>query len=187
MAMSMLDNVKQPETRASDVLGASSVEWEEMIRQRGSYEAALRIIGAYLETHNFLHASIVEGVDGFEIRHERSATDATLESRHVGYSELTTLDRELKKKRRPFGLGLRRGGHRYEDTLRALGHELDAARAYSLLVDEVDDGFLVTYQFLKPSQSFLVRKRMVFLDIDSVERVLDDAHDRRESFSLLAG
>jgi hypothetical protein len=184
--MSISENPNQRETRPTDVLETASGEWEEMVRQRGTYEGALRTIGAYLEVVGAHHVSIVEAVDGFDIRHEQSDRNTDLELRHVGYREISALDRERRKERRPFGLGARRGKRRYGDTLRALGHELDVAKAYSLLVDEVDDGFLVTYQYLRPSQGFLVRKRMVFLDTDSVARVLDDAGGRREGFSLLA-
>jgi hypothetical protein len=183
----MLDDVKQVEPNASEVLGASSVEWEEMLRQRGAYEESLRTIGAYLDASHAFQASVIEGVDGFHIRHEQSEHQSDEVTRHVGYAELVSLDHVLKRKKRPFGLGIKRTTHRYENTLRALGRELDAAKAYSLLIDEVDQGFLVTYQYLKPSQGFLVRKRMVFLDVDSIERVLEDAYDRRGSLSLLAG
>jgi hypothetical protein len=178
--MTTRDDTEQ-ETHASDLLGAASQAWEELLRQRGSYQASLRTIGVQLDANHAFHANVVEVLDGFQVRHERSSHDRELVSRHVGYAEVISLANELEPKHWRWGLGSgeKHGVGRYEVTLRALGIELDAAHAYSLLIDEVDDGFLVTYQYLKPSQGFMVRKRMIFLDVDSVERVLAVGRNRR--------
>jgi hypothetical protein len=71
---------------------------------------------------------------------------------------------------------------------RALGFELDALDAYSILVDELEDGFLVTYH-LNPHESYMLRKHMVILRRNEMFQVLSAADARRHTHpaELLAG
>ena len=101
---------------------------------------------------------------------------------------------ERKRKRRPFHLGHQEEpvGTGYENILRALGYELDQVEAYSLLIDELDEGLVVTYQYLRPTEGFSARKRMVILGAEALQSVVEDARSRREQrklgiLNLLAG
>jgi hypothetical protein len=160
------------------MLAPTSEQWESLVRQRGPYQEALRSIGAFLDNRHAFHANVIEVLDGFTVRYQRSDLHSELISEHLGYVQLQA-PADIKHRRRGLPFGGRKPERRYEDILRALGFELDEAQAYSLLIDEIDEGFLVTYQYLKPSQGVMVRKRMVFLDSNSVVQVLDDAHGRR--------
>jgi hypothetical protein len=67
----------------------------------------------------------------------------------------------------------------YENFLRALGYELDRTQAYTITIDEMDDGLVLTYLFIDARQSFLPHKRMIFLAPKELETVKQDAVQRR--------
>lgn len=195
--MSFLEEAAQETNTNIHSVMSTSQQWDEMQRNRESYQASLRMIGAFLDENDARNAHIMETVDGFTIRYQRVHEGMKLYTHKVKYADVLKLTAEVerKRKRNLFGFGSRQPDPttgRYENTLRALGYELDTAQAYSLLIDEVDEGFLVTYQYLNPTQGFMVRKRMVFLNLHSIEHVLSDAYARRQDsrrglLTLLAG
>jgi len=59
-------------------------------------------------------------------------------------------------------------------------------------VDELEDGFLVTYQFLNPHESYMLRKHMMIRRRNEMFQVLSPADARRQAHKhslreLLAG
>jgi hypothetical protein len=156
----------------------------ELTRERVPYQYALRALGAYLDERRANSINLLEAEGGFAVRYQpqRNLPDTVLV--RVEYPELKELSAELERRRRrksfPFGSKESAGPNSYENVLRALGYELDEVQAYSILIDEIDDGMVITYQYLSPHEGFNARKRMVILGSDAMQAVLQDAEARRE-------
>jgi hypothetical protein len=67
----------------------------------------------------------------------------------------------------------------YQDLFRAIGYELVDAGAYSIILDELDDGFLLTYQYYNPESGFMLHKRQIQLKRDDTRLILSVAIGRR--------
>jgi hypothetical protein len=158
-------------------------------RPRMSYQRMLRAIGAYLDGEDPDRFRLVEVLDGFEVVLERGGQRAELEEIHFSYDTLTEQAESLMRRRKL--LGSRHGGgwalasSGRQDFLRALGYELDDSRARFILIDEAEDGMLVTYSYLDPAQGFQWRKHMVVLKRDHIQSVLQSAYGRRHRRRLL--
>jgi hypothetical protein len=166
----------------------------EHLERRITYQSALRAVGAYLDEHGARRINLLESGDGFAVRYQpqRDTPDSVLVL--LSTDKLLDLSAQPERKRRrgPFGLSTSIEHGAYENVLRALGFELDQVHAYSILVDEIDEGMVVTYQYLKPAEGFNARKRMVILGAAAMQSVLNDAKSRREQrergdLALLAG
>lgn len=162
--------------------------------EKPSYQELLRCVGQFFDAHEASRIHVLEVIDGFSVRYQTGDTPDSTRTAHLTETALARTGRDLETRRRrlSFHFGRRAEEADYEDILRALGYELDVVRAYSLLIDELDDGIVVTYQFLKPTEGFNVRKRMVILGQEAMRSVVADAHHRREQRSkgvltLLAG
>lgn len=68
---------------------------------------------------------------------------------------------------------------KYQDILRTVGWELDQVGARGILLDEHDDGMLVTFQFLVPADGFLPHKTAWHLTSGQRQVFLDRAYRRR--------
>jgi len=166
-----------------------------MNETRRAYQTSLRAIGAYLDQRPAGTVRVIEVPEGFEVHWLGSAADHHLQWVHLPVDELLQWGEELKRKktRRAFRSHAPiTEDHSYENVFRALGFELDTLEAYSILVDELEDGFLVTYQFLNPHESYMLRKHMVILRRNEMFEVLSAADARRQSHThtlreLLAG
>ena len=146
---------------------------------RGSYQVMLRAVGAHLDQQEAERVRLIEDRDAFIAFHyhtggtarvERFPFDGLLSS---GAARPRTRWSRQRSHLSPIGMS------GYEDVFRALGYELDEARAEALLVDELADGFLVTYQYLNPTESYLVRKQMAVLGADQLGTMLQAARSRR--------
>lgn len=162
------------------------------LQDRVPYQTTLRVLGSFLDEERARRINLMEVADGFAARyqHDRDNPDSILA--RFTFPEISKLERDLAGRRR--GRFNRSGSTQsaYENILRALGYELDDAGAYSILVDEIDEGMVVTYQYLKPTEGFNARKRMVIMGAEAMQSVLDAAHARREQrlagiLTLLAG
>lgn len=166
-----------------------------MNETRRAYQTSMRAIGAYLDQKPPGRVRVIEVPEGFEVHWLGSAADHHLQWVHLPVDQLLQWGEELKRKktRRVFRSHAPiTEDHSYENVFRALGFELDALDAYSILVDELEDGFLVTYQFLNPHESYMLRKHMVILRRNEMFQVLSAADARRQSRThtlreLLAG
>jgi len=67
----------------------------------------------------------------------------------------------------------------HQDLFRSLGYELDEASAQGVLIDELEDGVLLTYRYLDSAASSW-KKRMRVLTREDIQTILDDALERRE-------
>jgi hypothetical protein len=63
--------------------------------------------------------------------------------------------------------------------LGAVGHDLDASRAASILLDELPESLMITYEYDDPRRGYVLRKRMALAGPRDRERLLHDAHGRR--------
>jgi hypothetical protein len=173
-------------SRSADMLSAASQEWEEHHRERVPYQITLRGVGGYLDDHHAQRASVLELIDGFSVSYYGSPSDPDMVEARLAYEDLLILDaEESKRQRKPSLFGRKAEPGSYKDVFRALGYELEVAKAYSLLIDQTDDGLLVTYQYLNPSQGSMVRKRMAILSSESIEQVVRDARSRRVGGGIL--
>jgi hypothetical protein len=155
--------------------------------ERVPYQAALRALGAFLDERGASSINLLEAESGFAVRYQAHSGSPDTTLVRLDGEELLSLSSELERRRRR-GRGFFFGGGKeqpeenrtYENILRALGYELDQVQAYSILVDEIDDGMVVTYQYLNPREGFNARKRMVILGGEAMRNVLEDAQSRRE-------
>jgi hypothetical protein len=142
------------------------------------YQWFLRVIGRYLDTHGARTVAIMEGPGEFMVAYACEPASPELIEIHFSSVQLQTLEDELivaHRRRSSPAPG------RYEDFLRAVGFELERQRAYNILIAELEDGFLVTYQYLNPAQGYMVRKHMSVLHAADGEQLLVEARGRRTS------
>ena len=148
------------------------------------YWASLRAVGAYLDERHAHNVNVLENERGFNVRYareEHQIADEFADLQHTHLGSLT-YEQDRKKRRRGFTFGRsheERAGY-YENRLRAIGHELDSVGAYSIRLEELEEGWLLTYQYLRPTEGFNARKRMVILGIQEIQSILDDAVERRD-------
>jgi hypothetical protein len=137
----------------------------------------LRLLGSELDARGAQFISIIETPTGISMRYlPPDGGDAVAE--HYTYREIAeaTPRKEtfLGRKRRP------NGAASYEDFLRALGHELNEALAASILIDEIENGFVVTYQAHDMKESGLLpRKKIVIMGPEELQLLMDEAYARR--------
>jgi hypothetical protein len=151
--------------------------------QELSYQRLLRAIGAYLDHEPIGRFRLIEMPDGFTVITERGTAKPQLQDLHFERATLAEQADQLVRGRNVFG-----GRHRYEwplcragheDFLRALGFELDDSEARAVSLDELEDGVVVTYSYLDPTQGYSWRKRFVLLRAIDIEEIMKAAHSRR--------
>jgi hypothetical protein len=159
------------------------------VEEKVSYQPTLRAVGKYLDERSSCRLNVLELPDGYLVRYQGS--DEAPDQIAVNFSWAQLLgqgemleERRTKEDRRLFSSARNdsapsRPGEGYENFLRALGYELDRSQAYTITLDEVDDGMVLTYLFIDARQSFLPHKRMVFLTPKELDTVKQDALDRR--------
>lgn len=125
----------------------------------------------------------METPTGFEVQY---LTD----SRHSETGHLTFSFNELAAQarggrlqpllRHPMGgKRAKHGKPTYQNFFRALGYELEDAGAYVILLDELEEGYLLTYQFYNPDSGFLLHKHRVALHADEAGEIVNVASMRR--------
>ncbi|HLJ66812.1 MAG TPA: hypothetical protein VKX16_05585 [Chloroflexota bacterium] len=176
-----------------ELLGEASREWQQARAERAPYEQLLRAAGRYFDQQQARQITLIEGPSSFHLRHATEGAEPSWSAVEKRFDELVPPFVGSPHAPRRRLLSLRFGRAKvappderepgrvgdYEDTLRALGHELDDGKCYNLLMDEVDDGFLVTYQYLNPAEGFAMRKAMYFLDPAAIDRMRQTARERR--------
>lgn len=151
--------------------------------QQPSYQFYLRTVGAWLDSQEPGRFRIIEGPDSFTVILEHGEEKPQI--REVEWSRATLAEQsdKLSRTRTPLGGGFR--GTWFlsptgrQDFLRALGFELDDAGAHGLLVDEFNEGMLVTYSYLDPGQGYQWRKHMVVLGPSEIQEIVNTARGRR--------
>jgi hypothetical protein len=159
------------------------------VEEKASYQVTLRAVGKFLDERPAFRVNLIETPDGFAIRYQADANDPAPTAAGFTWEHLLDQDGSLLKRRQHDDRKRSTGRDRepsltqprdgYEDFLRALGYELDRTEAYTITLDEMDDGIVLTYLFVDARTSFLPHKRMVFLTPKEVETVKHDAVHRR--------
>jgi hypothetical protein len=143
-----------------------------------SYETALQAIGAYLDARCATEFKLLETPRGFAVRFAGRGSQQEFQSAFFRFADLHSSGIEIDvfhKLRHTLGPEDRQ----YRHLLGAIGHDLDEARAVSILIDELPDSFLITYEFDDPRRGYVLRKRMAIAGPKDRERLLHDAHHRR--------
>jgi hypothetical protein len=151
-----------------------------------NYQWKLRALGAFLDTQTASHISLIETRNGFATRYyqHRGATEPTFVL--VEEPQLRAITEALRQRRvlttRPgepeLGGPLSSQG-RYQDFFRALGWELDDLSAGAILLDEQENGVLVTYAFRDPANPEIWSKRSASLGTIEREEIIKAAYGRR--------
>ena len=155
-----------------------------MIPDLNTYQWLLRAIGAYLDEEPSCRISLAEVSDGFLVRLQRALHK--LEPRVEHFKRETLLEQleALRGSHRPATQTRHHGiwssfpnGH--QDFFRALGYELDQSQARGILIDELEDGIVVTYSAPAENDGSVDKKRMIYLGLSDIETILNAAFERR--------
>jgi hypothetical protein len=143
-----------------------------------SYQALLRVIGAWLDDDCATGATLVETPDGWAVRYgfERHSPPALLKQ----FSDAALKDlNAIRKQRRNSDPNTRSRAGRHEDLFRTIGFELDAVGASNVLIDHIGPDLLVTFEAQHPAQGFSWRKEMLVVGSDVGDGLLQQARQRR--------
>lgn len=147
------------------------------------YQSVMRVIGRDLDRLQATYVRLIELPTGFAVQYVTPKSETTIVTVEFTMSELMAraepgllqpLLRRPVGPRRTFS-----GKPTYQNLFRALGYELEDAGAYSILLDELDDGFLLTYQFYNPESGFMLHKHRVALHADEAGKIVNVASMRR--------
>jgi hypothetical protein len=144
----------------------------------------LRVIGLDLDHRHASRVRLMETPSGFSVQYFEDSQADAIASLNYTHAELNARARGGRIQpllRHPIGGGKRfkQGRPTYQDFFRALGYELEDAGAYSILLDEIDDGYLLTYQFYNPESGFMLHKHRVALHADAAGEIVNVASMRR--------
>lgn len=151
------------------------------VGHRDTYQWLLRALGAHLDQQPSCRISLVELPDGFLVRLQRVLHKFEPEivrfDRDTLHEQLDQLFAQHKPAARTFHQGVWSAfpnGH--ADFFRALGYELDQESARNVMLDELEDGMVVTYS--RPEGDGW-EKRVVLLERSDIESILNAAFERR--------
>jgi hypothetical protein len=142
------------------------------------YESALQAVGAYLDSQCATEFNLLETPEGFAVRYEVRGAQPEIRAAFFKFCDLhrSGLDVDLLRKvRHPLGSSDRQ----YRHLLGAIGHDLDSSHAVSILLDELPEAILITYEYDDPQRGYVLRKRMALVGPRDRERLMHDAHKRR--------
>lgn len=147
-----------------------------------SYQWLLRALGTYLDEEPSCRITVAEVPGGFMVRLQRALHKPEPEVLKFDRDTLRQHLEQIQQRRKPSGPKHHQGvwaafpnGH--ADFFRALGYELDQERAHSVLIDELEDGVVVSYS-IPDGEGW--RKKMVTLSVEHIEQILNEAFNRRK-------
>lgn len=150
-----------------------------------TYQSLLRALGSSLDEEPSCRITLVETSDGFLVRLQRALHHLDPQIVQFTREELRKKFEDLVRLRRWPNRAHHQGiwttlpnGH--QDFFRALGYELDQVHARCILIDEVEDGIVVTYSYPDDKSSGAWGKRLVKLDLKEIEHILNTAFERRK-------
>jgi hypothetical protein len=156
------------------------------VASKNMYQWMLRALGAYLDEEPSCRISMTEVPDGFLVRLQRALHRLEPQVLHFKRESLKEQLDQLMRAKRPGGPRSHHQGvwshfpNGHQDFLRALGYELDQASAHSIFIDELEDGFVVTYSCPETPESQKWTKKMVLLGLEDIETILNAAFERRK-------
>jgi len=152
--------------------------------RENTYQWLLRSLGAYLDREPSCRISLAEVNDGFLVRLQRALHKLDPQVEHLKRETLVEQLQELMM-RKPAAPRVRHQGiwsrfpNGHQDFFRALGYELDQSSARGILVEELEDGLVVTYSYPEEDGGTHWKKRMVVLGLEEIEAILNAAFERR--------
>jgi hypothetical protein len=155
------------------------------ISNKNMYQWMLRALGAYLDEEPSCRISLTEVPDGFLVRLQRALHRLEPQVLHFKRDTLKEQLDQLMQSKRPTAARAHHQGvwshfpNGHQDFLRALGYELDQAQAHSIFIDELEDGFVVTYSCPETPGASKWTKKMVLLGLEDIETILNAAFERR--------
>ena len=155
-----------------------------------TYQWMLRALGDFLDEEPSCRITLAEVPDGFLVRVHRSLHKMEPKLFHFNRDTLAEQLEELKRQRKtpltrvhhPGIWSMLPNGH--QDFFRALGFELDAAAANAILIEELEDGLVLSYSCVDPDTGDW-RKRMLVLGLPEMEEILNAAFERRKKPSTI--
>lgn len=150
-----------------------------------TYQWLLRAVGSFLDEEPSCRISMAEVSDGFIVRIQRALHRMDPQVEHFKRENLEEQLDRLFKRGKPIAKAHHQGiwasfpnGH--ADFFRALGYELDTARASNIVLDELEDGLVLTYTYPVDDEGKTWNKRVVRLGLDEIETILNAAFERRQ-------
>jgi hypothetical protein len=139
------------------------------------YERELRVLGARLDDDACRQVRFLEVGDGFLVSSEQNLvpgepTDSLVKHDDLRRGKIGDLHPGRRGHRDP-------SRPRYKDVLGALGQQLERDRAYTLLFDEVDDSFVVTYQFCNAEMDYMLHKKHLIVERKDVPNLIRAAKE----------
>lgn len=135
--------------------------WAPM-RDDVPYGNVLRELGDLLDRREARDVCLLETPNGISTRYRLPGEDR-LSWEHFPYADIEKL---MLRRERKFRLVGRKGAHshdRYRSLFQGLGHELERIYASAILVDEGEDSFTVTFEYVDSRQSYASLKGFVEL------------------------
>jgi hypothetical protein len=151
--------------------------------RENTYQWMLRALGTYLDEQPSCRISLAEVSDGFVVRLQRALHKLEPQVEHFKRDTLVEqLHNLMVQKRQP---AARHQGiwsnfpNGHQDFFRALGYELDESGARGILIDELEDGIILTYKHPEETNGSGWKKRMMILSLEDIEAILNAAFERR--------
>jgi hypothetical protein len=162
---------------------------DQVPRDRPPYQLLLRSLGAVLDADPPRRFSLIEVEDGFEIVLEQEG--GRLQRDHVTRDKLKRIledpNEAPKRPSRRDHSTWSTGASTRQDSLRALGYELDDVEATNIMLDDLGDSVLLTYSFVDPAQGYIWQKRMLVLKPEQMAEIVETARGRRQRRKRLLG
>jgi hypothetical protein len=161
---------------------------DRSVEEKVPYQSTLRQIGRYLDEHPSRHFNLLELPDGYAVRYEIDDSRMNIEATFFTWEMIFDMEGEALPRReaqkgirlgRNTGAYLERAPNGYEEFLRSLGYELDTTGAYTIALDELDAGIVITYLFIDARTSYVPQKQSLYLSPEETDRVMGDAFSRR--------
>lgn len=146
-------------------------------RTAPSYEVSLRAIGSYLDRQDARNVHVLEAPTGFLVRFENRGDDVRGELVCFDYKDVRPSGPEVDWLR---NIKLPSGRSRsYEVLLKAVGRQLDEIQAACILLDELPESLMISYEFDDPTRGFFLRKRMALANERDLEQLVKEVRSHR--------
>lgn len=161
---------------------------EQETNPAATYQTMLRSVGRHLDEEPSCRITLVEVPDGFLVRLQRTVYKLEPRVQHFKREDLLQDSTQFVRSEKPIGVRQRHQGiwshfpNGHQDFMRALGYELDVAGASSIVIDELEDGVVLTYTRRTSSEKEW-ETSVIVLNLEGIETILNDAFNRRRQVS----